>query len=384
MTTTTSSPDTAPDRDGVTAEERVADVQRGLVAAHKKNRPPKLERMYTVAVVGATGVVGQETLSILEERGFPVETLIPLASERSAGKTVQFADEDHTVKVLAEDSFVGVDIAFFAAGGAISTKYAPIAAASGAFVIDKSSVFRLKDGVPLVVPEVNDDALLEADKGRIVASPNCTTTPLVQVLSALHDEVGLESVVVSTYQSVSGAGQAGVEELEGQVRALFNMREAPTDVFGRRIAFNALPCVPGTGEFDDDGFTSEEMKIVNETRKILELPELPITATCVRVPVFNGHSEVVHARLSNAMSVERAKEVLSAAPGVVVMDDVSQGLYPTPVDASGEDLTLVGRIRCDTTVPHGLVLWLSSDNLRTGAALNAVRIAEHICVEHLS
>ena len=358
-------------------------LARTMHAANQAVLKPTLTQPTNIAVVGATGVVGRETLSILEERNFPVGNLKLLASERSAGEQIEFHGEDITVQVLAEEAFDGVDVAFFCAGGSISKKFAPLAAKRGAVCIDKSSHFRMDPDVPLVVPEVNPQAISGYGKKGIIASPNCSTIPLMQVVKPLHDAVGVDHIVAATYQAVSGAGKNGIEELEKQVRDLFNMREPDTQVFKKRIAFNALPMIPAADAMEEDGYTNEENKMIHESRKILEVPNLKLSITCVRVPVFNGHSEAVHLGLNGPMSAERVRELLSAAPGVVVIDNPEEGAYPTPEDAAGEDMTLVGRIRPDFGFEHGIALWFSSDNLRTGAALNAVRIAELLCAEHL-
>jgi aspartate-semialdehyde dehydrogenase len=346
--------------------------------------PPRPARPFSVAVVGATGVVGRETLSILNERNFPIANLKALASERSAGERIEVGGNEVVVEALTPEAFQGVEVAFFCAGGGVSREFVPVAAEAGAVCIDKSSAYRMDPDVPLVVPEVNPDAIAGFSEKRIIASPNCTTSPLVQVLRPLHDAFGVKRVLVSSYQAVSGAGRPGIEELEGQVRALFNFKEFDTKVFGHRIAFNALPMIPASGDLHDDLFTGEEHKVIDETRKILGLPDLKVSATCVRVPVFNGHSEAVHIELDGPTSVEEARRILAEAPAVMVVDDPAEALYPTTLDAVGEDVTLVGRIRVDPAFDHGLALWLVSDNLRTGAALNAVRIAEHLCANHLS
>ncbi len=358
-------------------------LAKTMHAANQAVLKPKLTKPTNVAIIGATGVVGRETLSILEERNFPVGQLRLLASERSAGEKIEFNGEDHTVDILDEQAFQNVEVAFFCAGGGISKQFAPIAAKAGAVCIDKSSFFRMDEDVPLVVPEVNPQDIAGYTQKGIIASPNCSTIPLMQVVKPLHDVVGVNHVVAATYQAVSGAGKSGIEELEKQVRDLFNMRELDTSVFQQRIAFNALPMIPATDGMEENGNTNEENKMISESRKILGLPGLKLSITCVRIPVFNGHSEAVHLGLNESISVDRVRELLSAAPGVVVIDNPTEGGYPTPADAAGEDMTLVGRIRLDTGFDNGIALWFSSDNLRTGAALNAVRIAELLCSEHL-
>jgi len=354
----------------------------GLAAGQSAR--PKIARPFEIAVVGATGVVGRETLSILAEREFPVKNVRAFASERSAGELIPFGDDEIEVQALTPDAFDGVEIAFFAAGGSISREYCPIAAKAGAVCIDKSSVFRLDPDVPLVVPEVNAAELAGYGLKRIIATPNCSTIQLVQVLAPLQRAAGLKRVVCTTYQAVSGAGKAGVEELEKQVRDMFNFRDTDTTVFGQRIAFNVLPCIPGKDAFNDDGSTSEEKKMIEESRKILGIPQLKVGVTCVRVPVFNSHSEAVHIELERPLSPEAVRELLALEPNVMVIDDPKKHLYPTPQDAAGQDQTLVGRVRADPSGENGIALWIVSDNLRTGAALNAVRIAEHLAAEYLS
>jgi aspartate-semialdehyde dehydrogenase len=344
---------------------------------------PKISRPFHVAIVGATGVVGRETLSILAERRFPVASLRLFASARSAGERIDFGDEELLVEDLDKADLGGIEVAFLSAGGATSKKVLPLLSAKGAVCIDKSSTFRLDPEVPLVVPEVNGDALGGYGQKRLVATPNCSTIQLVQALKPLEDAIGIARVIVCTYQAVSGAGRAGVDELEEQVRDLFNSRDVRSDeVFGKRIAFNALPSIP-KGPFLPDGFTSEERKMIDETRKILARPDLRIGATCVRVPVFNAHSEAVHVELKKPLDVEVARELWRAQPNLVVVDDPEQGFYPTAADAAGQDHTLIGRVRHDPSLDNGLAFWCVSDNLRTGAALNAVRIAEVLCAEHL-
>ena len=339
-------------------------------------------RKLKIAIAGATGVVGREMLRVLEDREFPLGELIPLASERSAGNTIEFRGRELVVQRLTPGSFEGVDIALFSPGAAASREFAPHAARAGAVVIDNSSAFRMDPEVPLVVPEVNPGDLLLAVKPggrRIVANPNCSTIQLVVALKPLHDEATLTRVVVATYQSVSGAGQKGIDELEQQTRAVFSLGEIETKKFPHRIAFNLLPEI---GPDSGNGYTEEEMKMVHETRKILGLPELAISATCVRVPIFYCHSEAVHAKFARELTVERAREVLRAAPGVKLIDDLSQHIYPMPVLGAGDDDTLVGRIRKDLADENTLALFVVADNLRKGAATNAVQIAERLLASH--
>lgn len=365
----------------MTEEKNATDDKVVVTTGAPKIRPT---RPMHVAVVGATGVVGREVLSILSERRFPVASLKPFASERSRGEKVEVLGREQTVEMLEPGCFKGVEVAFFAAGSSTSKEWAPRAAEEGAVVIDKSSLFRTDPDVPLVVPEVNGDALAAYEKRRIIATPNCSTIQLVQALKPLHQAAGLKRVMCSTYQAVSGAGRAGVDELESQVRGLFNMKtDLDQSTFGQRIAFNVIPCIPSTSAYNADGTTEEEQKMIRESRRILGLPDLKISVTCARVPVFNSHSEAVHLEFERPISVEAAREALAKEPGIAIVDDPSQPLYPTATDASGEDMTFVGRIRRDEAFEHGLALWIVSDNLRTGAALNAVRIAELLCAEHL-
>jgi len=328
-------------------------------------------REYRVAVVGATGMVGMAMREILEERGFPVSELRLLASERSRGRRLPFRGQEIEVQVLDEDSFRGIDLALFSAGADISRRFAPLAVEAGAMVVDNSSAFRMDEDVPLVVPEVNpQDAF---DHKGIIANPNCSTIQMVVVLKPLHDRVPMRRVVVSTYQSVSGTGKAAVDELEEQSREILEGREAVAKVYPHRIAFN---CLPHIDAFLPGGHTREEMKMVNETRKIMGLPDLPVCATTVRVPVFVGHSESVNVEFEEPLSPDEARRILAKAPGVEVVDDPEKNLYPLPVDAAGKDACYVGRIRQDTSCPRALNMWIVSDNLRKGAALNAVQIAE--------
>jgi aspartate-semialdehyde dehydrogenase len=331
-------------------------------------------KKFKVAIAGATGAVGREMMKVLEEREFPVSELLPLASERSEGQTLEFRGDEVTVRRLKPDSFAGVDIALFSPGASVSREFAPHAARAGAVVIDNSSAFRMDAEVPLVVPEANPQTVKQALAGRrIIANPNCSTIQLVVVMKPLHDAAGLQRVIVSTYQSVSGAGQKGIDELETQSRALFSLGEVTPSKFAHRIAFNLLPEI---GPANENGYTEEEMKMANESRKILGLPDLAVSATCVRVPIFYCHSEAAHLFFREPLSPSRAREILRKAPGVKVLDDLSQHVYPMPLLGAGNDDTLVGRIRTDLSGPNGLALFVVSDNLRKGAATNAVQIAE--------
>ena len=341
-----------------------------------------MQQKLKVAIAGATGAVGREMLKVLEERDFPVGELVLLASERSEGQEVEFRGEQQIVKRLGPDSFAGVEIALFSPGSAVSREFAPHAARAGAVVIDNSSAFRMEPDCPLVVPEVNAHALELAVKPggrRIVANPNCSTIQLVVVMKPLHDAAKLKRVVVATYQSVSGAGQKGIDELEEQTRAMFAMQDPEVKKFPHRIAFNLIPEI---GPTMANGYTEEEMKLVHESRKILELPDLLVSATCVRVPVFYCHSEAAHLTFERDLSPEEAREVLKKAPGVKVLDDSAQHIYPMPLLGAHDDDTLVGRIRKDLASPNTLALFVVSDNLRKGAALNAVQIAEALVERH--
>jgi len=328
---------------------------------------------FHVAVVGATGAVGQTILAILAERNFPIKQLTALASERSAGQEIEFGKQKITVQNLAECDPTGIDIALFSAGGSISKIYAPKFAAAGAVVIDNSSTFRQDIDVPLVVAEVNPQALKNRPRG-IIANPNCSTMQLTPVLAPIHRKFGVARVNIATYQSVSGSGQSGMEELGQQTAQLLNFKEIEAKKFPVQIAFNLIPHID---EFLDNGFTREEMKLVWETRKILGDESIQVNPTAVRVPVFYGHSEAVHIETHNKITAEQARELLAQAPGVIVVDERKAGGYPTPVThASGNDAIYVGRIREDISHPHGLNLWVVADNIRKGAALNAVQLAE--------
>jgi aspartate-semialdehyde dehydrogenase len=329
--------------------------------------------MFNVAVAGATGAVGTVMLRVLEERGFPVSRLLPLASERSAGRELDYLGKPCRVEQLTEDSFEGIDIALFSAGSARSKAYAPAAVEAGAVVIDNSSAFRMDPDVPLVVPEVNEQAL-EGHHG-IIANPNCVAAPLVCALKPIADVAGLERVILSSYQSVSGTGTAAVEELREQTRGFLAGDEPEPSVYPHEIAFNVLPHID---VFREDGYTGEERKVADETRKMLEMPDLAVSATCVRVPVFLGHSESVQIETTDRISAEAARNLLMVAPGVVVVDEPALNRYPLARDAAGHDEVFVGRIREDSSHPRGLALWIVSDNLRKGAATNAVQIAESL------
>ncbi len=330
-----------------------------------------MSKTVRVAVVGATGAVGREMLKTLYSRNFPASEIVPFASARSAGNKVVYGDTELVVQELKEDVFTGFDIAIFSAGGGTSQKFAPHAAAAGCIVVDNSSAWRMDERCPLVVPEVNAHAL-ENHQG-IIANPNCSTIQMLVALKPLHDAAKIKRVIVSTYQAVSGTGQKAIEELEKQVRQIFNMQEPDVEVYPHRIAFN---CLPHIDVFLENDYTKEEMKMVHETVKILEDPTVKVTATCVRVPVFYGHSESVNIETEKKLSAKEARAILAQAPGIQVYDNPKEHMYPMPIDAAGEDATFVGRIREDETIEKGLNLWVVSDNILKGAALNAVQIAE--------
>ncbi|MBM3503658.1 MAG: aspartate-semialdehyde dehydrogenase [Alphaproteobacteria bacterium] len=334
---------------------------------------------YNIAIVGATGNVGREMLNILHERQFPADTVVPLASRRSVGKEVSFGDKRLKVRALEDFDFSTVDIALFSAGSKVSEDFGPKAGKQGCVVIDNSSRFRMDPDVPLVVPEVNAEAVAGFHKRNILANPNCSTAQMVVALKPLHDEATIKRVVVATYQSTSGAGKDAMDELFGQTRAIYVNDPIEPKRFTKQIAFNVIPHID---VFMDDGSTKEEWKMVVETKKILDA-KINVTATCVRVPVFVGHSEAVNVEFAKPLSVERARSVLREAPGVMVVDKREPGGYVTPVECVGDYATFVSRIRADTTVKHGLSLWVVSDNLRKGAALNAVQIAEVLINRYL-
>jgi aspartate-semialdehyde dehydrogenase len=343
-------------------------LSRSLGCYHK---PMQRKASYTVAVVGATGAVGTEMISILEERKFPVGDLRALASSRSVGGTIPFKDQELVIQELTEESFVGVDLALFSAGAEISRKFAPLAVKAGAVVIDNSAAWRMDPEVPLVVPEVNR-ADLNWHKG-VIANPNCSTIQMVVALEPLHTAAHIKRIVVTTFQSVSGTGKEAMDELLEESRDLLSFKEVTPSVYPHQIAFN---CLPHIDDFLPTGYTKEEMKMVNETRKIMGDDTIQVTATTVRVPVYVGHSESVNIETESKLSANEARAILAEAPGVMVYDDPSHKIYPTPLDVAGKDEVYVGRIREDESIPNGLNLWIVADNLRKGAALNAVQIAE--------
>jgi len=338
------------------------------------------KKEFDIAIVGATGAVGAEMIKVLEDREFPVGRLILFASEDSLGKSIRFNTKEIAVDVLDMNSFEGVDIALFSAGGGLSREFVPMATSAGAVVIDNTSAFRMDDEVPLVVPEVNGAAIAGYQRKNIIANPNCSTIQLVVAIAPLHRRAGIRRVVVDTYQSVSGAGISAMEELSTQAVALFSQHDSKTEVFPHRIAFN---CIPHIGKFLSDGSTEEEAKLINETPRIMGDPSIKVVSTSVRVPVFCGHSEAVHVEFEEPMPVEEAREILSGSLGVEVLDVPNMCRYPMALDATGKDAVFVGRIRRDSTVENGLSMWVVSDNLRKGAALNAVQIAEILVKDYL-
>jgi len=336
---------------------------------------------YRVVVVGATGNVGREMLAILAEREFPMDEVAAVASSRSTGMEIELGDTGKMLKCknIEHFDFTGWDIALFAAGSGPTAEYAPKAAAAGCIVIDNSSLYRMDPDVPLIVPEVNPDAIDGYKKKNIIANPNCSTAQMVVALKPLHDAATIKRVVVSTYQSVSGAGKAGMDELFEQSRGIFVGDRVDARKFTKQIAFNVIPHIDS---FLDDGSTKEEWKMVVETKKILD-SRIKVTATCVRVPVFVGHSEAIHLEFENELTAEKAQDILREAPGIMLVDKREDGGYVTPVEAAGDSATYVSRVREDPTVEYGLILWCVSDNLRKGAALNAVQIAELLGRRHL-
>ena len=334
---------------------------------------------YKIAVVGATGNVGREMLNILEERQFPVTEVVALASQRSVGREAAFGDRRLKVQALEDYDFIGTDIALFSAGSPVSEEYAPKAASAGCVVIDNSSKFRMDPDVPLIVPEVNAEAISGYRRKNIIANPNCSTAQLVVALKPIHDDAGIKRVVVSTYQSTSGAGKEAMDELFNQTKAIYVNDPVKPVQFTKQIAFNVIPHID---VFMEDGYTKEEWKMMVETKKILD-PKIRLSATCVRVPTFVGHAEAVNLELERPMSAADARALLRESPGLMVVDKPEDGGYITPVDCVGDYATFVSRIREDATVENGLNLWIVSDNLRKGAALNAVQIAESLINRYL-
>ncbi len=336
---------------------------------------------YNIAVVGASGLVGETLLALLAERKFPVAELVPLASSRSAGSQVEFGERSIRMRDLATYDFAGIDIAFFSAGGETSLLHVPRAVDAGAVVIDNTSAYRREDDVPLVVSEVNPEAIAAGVKRGIIANPNCSTIQMLVALAPIHRAVGIERINVATYQSVSGAGRSGVQELGSQTAALLNFQKTENERFPARIAFNVIPQIDA---FEDNGYTREEMKMVRETRKILGDESIQVNPTAVRVPVFHGHAEAVHVETRKKITAEEARALLNGAPGLQVVDRREGGGYPTPaIESAGTDSVYVGRIREDISHPRGLDMWIVADNIRKGAALNAVQIAELLVKSYL-
>ena len=340
-----------------------------------------MSKEFDVAVVGATGAVGETMISILEERNFPVRNLYPLASSRSAGSKIQFKDKFYTVKDLAEFDFSQVQIGLFSAGGSVSAEFAPKAGAAGCIVIDNTAHFRYDDDIPLIVPEVNPQAIGDYKNRNIIANPNCSTIQMLVALKPIYDAVGIERINVATYQAVSGTGKEAIEELAGQTAALLNAQKISCEVYPKQIAFNVLPQID---VFLENGYTKEEMKMVWETKKIFNDAAITVNPTAVRVPVFFGHSEAVHIETREKITAEQARALLKKAPGVEVLDKNEPGGYPTAVtEAAGKNPVFVGRIREDISHPRGLNLWVVADNVRKGAALNSVQIAEILVKKYL-
>jgi aspartate-semialdehyde dehydrogenase len=337
-------------------------------------------KMVNVAVAGATGAVGNQMIRCLEERNFPVRSIKLLASKRSVGRELRFRGDLFPVEELTDESFAGVDVALFSAGGDTSLKFAPLAAEAGCVVVDNSSAWRMDPEVPLVVPEVNPQAIAGYKVKGVIANPNCSTIQMVVALNPIHRAFGIKRIVVSTYQAVSGTGKKAVDELFDQTRAMINFLGYEKKIYPHRIAFN---CLPHIDRFQDNGYTKEEMKMVNETRKILEDDRIGVTATTVRVPVFFGHSEAVNVETREKITVDAVRKILEKSPGVEVVDEPAKNRYPLATDAAGQDLTLVGRIRQDESIPNGINLWIVADNIRKGAATNAVQIAEILVKDYL-
>ena len=340
----------------------------------------KTDRTFHVAVAGATGAVGNQMISCLEERNFPVKSIKLLASSRSEGRKLGFRGKEIAVETLKETSFKGVDIALFSAGGGTSEKFAPFAANDGCIVVDNSNAWRMDPEVPLVVPEVNPHAVAQFRNKGIIANPNCSTIQMVVVLDPLHKTYGIRRIVVSTYQAVSGTGKKAVDELDSQTRAILNFKSFENNVYPHTIAFN---CLPHIDMFLENGYTKEEMKMVHETRKILEDDTIGVTATTVRVPVFYGHSESINIETKKKATAQEVRALLEKTAGVKVVDDPGKNIYPIAIDAAGQDLTLVGRIRDDESIENGINMWVVADNIRKGAATNAVQIAEILAQEYL-
>ncbi len=338
------------------------------------------EKKFAVAVAGATGAVGNQMIACLEERNFPVKSIKLLASSRSVGQKLTYRGNSVSVEELTAHSFKDIDIALFSAGGGTSEKFAPFAAKDGCVVIDNSSAWRMDPEVPLVVPEVNPHAVAQYTHKGIIANPNCSTIQMVVPLNPIHEKYGIKRIVVSTYQAVSGTGKKAVDELDSQTRAILNFQDCEKKVYPHIIAFN---CLPHIDSFLDNRYTKEEMKMVYETRKILEDDTIGITATTVRIPVFHGHSESVNIETKTDVSADAVRSLLEKTPGVKVVDDPENSVYPLAIDAAGQDLTLVGRIRDDESIPNGINLWIVADNIRKGAATNAVQIAEILAKEYL-
>lgn len=341
-----------------------------------------MSKKYNVAVVGATGAVGETLISILEERNFPVDKLFPLASERSAGSTIMFHNKPVTVQNLADFDFSRADIGLFSAGGSISEAFAEKAGKAGCIVIDNTSHFRRDADIPLVVPEVNPEAIKDYGNRNIIANPNCSTIQMLVALKPIHDKVGIKRINVATYQAVSGTGKPAMEELAAQTAALLNGQDIKCEVYPKQIAFNALPHID---DFQENGYTKEEMKMVWETQKIFGDEGIAINPTCVRVPVFYSHSEAVHIETAEPISEDDVRKLMQSAPGVTLMDERRDGGYPTAVtDSAGKDDVFVGRIRKDISHPNGINLWIVGDNVRKGAALNSIQIAEVLIKDYLS
>ena len=340
-----------------------------------------MTRKFDVAVVGATGAVGETMLEILAERNFPVNNVYPLASARSAGKKVAFGSKQLTVQELDSFDFSQVQIGLFSAGASVSDKYAPKAAAAGCVVIDNTSRFRYEDDIPLVVPEVNPDAIRDYTNRGIIANPNCSTIQMLVALKPIHDAAGIERINVCTYQAVSGTGKEAIEELAAQTAQLLNAKEAVAEVYPKQIAFNVLPHID---VFQDNGYTKEEMKMVWETRKIMGDDTIQVNPTAVRVPVFYGHSEAVHIETRDKLTADQARDLLASSPGIVVLDDREDGGYPTAVtEGANRDPVYIGRIREDISHPRGIDMWVVADNVRKGAALNSIQIAEMLVKNYL-